>query len=189
MDLESMMTKVDLHRYSSAQEFLADIDLICKNALEYNPAKTPADKLIRHRACALRDYAYAMIKAEMDSDFEEQCRTISKMRRERKASSTQFLPEFIHTPDQTIGFDETDIKDDENQEDEGNHDEKQDGVEEEISHKSDGTLNRISQHRKRKSMWSRGLVSRKRKRSNRNVLTDYQQDEEVRHHLFHFIAT
>lgn len=37
MDLETMMTKVDLHRYSSAQEFLADIDLISVNALEYNP--------------------------------------------------------------------------------------------------------------------------------------------------------
>lgn len=37
MDLETMMTKVDLHCYCSAQEFLMDIDLIQLNALTYNP--------------------------------------------------------------------------------------------------------------------------------------------------------
>jgi hypothetical protein len=37
MDLETMMTNIDLHRYNSAQEFLKDIDLIVHNALEYNP--------------------------------------------------------------------------------------------------------------------------------------------------------
>lgn len=37
MDLETMMTKVDLHKYNCAKEFLDDIDLICANALEYNP--------------------------------------------------------------------------------------------------------------------------------------------------------
>ena len=39
MDLETMMTNIDLHRYNSAEEFLSDIDLIVRNALEYNPAK------------------------------------------------------------------------------------------------------------------------------------------------------
>ena len=42
------------------------------------------DKLIRHRACSLRDTAYTLIKAEMDTDFEEECRKISKKRREKK---------------------------------------------------------------------------------------------------------
>lgn len=37
MDLETMMTKVDMHRYNCARDFLQDIDLICANALEYNP--------------------------------------------------------------------------------------------------------------------------------------------------------
>ncbi|KAH9639624.1 hypothetical protein HF086_010031 [Spodoptera exigua] len=37
MDLETMMTKVDMHKYNCAKEFLDDIDLICANALEYNP--------------------------------------------------------------------------------------------------------------------------------------------------------
>ncbi|CAG9112238.1 unnamed protein product [Plutella xylostella] len=37
MDLETMMTKVDMHKYNCAREFLDDVDLICANALEYNP--------------------------------------------------------------------------------------------------------------------------------------------------------
>ncbi|KAJ8930921.1 hypothetical protein NQ314_016234 [Rhamnusium bicolor] len=39
MDLETMMTKVDFHRYECAKDFLNDIELICQNALEYNPAR------------------------------------------------------------------------------------------------------------------------------------------------------
>ncbi|TGZ56172.1 ATPase family AAA domain-containing protein 2 [Temnothorax longispinosus] len=81
MDLETMMTKIDMNCYLCAREFLDDIDLICRNALEYNPDRDPADKLIRHRACSLRDNAYALIKAELDSDFEDKCREISKTRR------------------------------------------------------------------------------------------------------------
>ncbi|KMQ96499.1 atpase family aaa domain-containing protein 2b [Lasius niger] len=81
MDLETMMTKIDMNCYLCAREFLDDIDLICRNALEYNPDRDPADKLIRHRACSLRDNAYALIKAELDSDFEDKCREISKNRR------------------------------------------------------------------------------------------------------------
>ena len=37
MDLETMMTLIDRHQYVCAREFLDDIDLICRNALEYNP--------------------------------------------------------------------------------------------------------------------------------------------------------
>lgn len=37
MDLETMMTKIDLHKYTCAQDFLNDVELICANALEYNP--------------------------------------------------------------------------------------------------------------------------------------------------------
>lgn len=40
--------------------------------------------MIRHRACTLRDTAYALIKAEMDTDFEEQCQEISRTRKSRK---------------------------------------------------------------------------------------------------------
>lgn len=46
--------------------------------------RDPEDKLIRHRACSLRDTAYTLIKAEMDTDFEEECRKISNKRKEQK---------------------------------------------------------------------------------------------------------
>ncbi|XP_044264400.1 ATPase family AAA domain-containing protein 2-like isoform X2 [Tribolium madens] len=99
MDLETMMTKVDFHRYECAKDFLKDIELIVQNALEYNPAKTSADKQIRHRACSLRDYAYTLIKNEMDSDFEDKCQDIALKRQVRKASVQKYLPAYIQTPD------------------------------------------------------------------------------------------
>jgi hypothetical protein len=134
MDLETMMTKIDLHKYTCAQDFLSDIDLLCKNALEYNPDRLvtiifckksffllncysdksnnpiffnrdPADKLIRHRACFLRDTAYALIKAEMDSDFEISCRSIREQRKQRSEDikpEERFIKQFfpIDNPDQ-----------------------------------------------------------------------------------------
>ena len=46
MDLETMMTKIDLHKYECAQDFLRDIELIVSNALEYNPDKNPEGEFI-----------------------------------------------------------------------------------------------------------------------------------------------
>ncbi|CAH0551689.1 unnamed protein product [Brassicogethes aeneus] len=99
MDLETMMTKVDFHRYECAKDFLNDIELICQNALEYNPARSSADKQIRHRACSLRDYAYTLIKSEMDTDFEDKCQGIATTRKFRKVCTTKFLPPYIKTPE------------------------------------------------------------------------------------------
>ena len=42
MDLSSMMTKIDLHQYDAVKQFLDDINLICSNALEYNPDRDPS---------------------------------------------------------------------------------------------------------------------------------------------------
>lgn len=41
MDLSAILSKIDLHQYLTAGDFLRDIDLICSNALEYNPDKDP----------------------------------------------------------------------------------------------------------------------------------------------------
>ena len=46
-------------RYEAAEDFLADVDLICTNALEYNPDTTEVGREIRHRACMLRDQVWA----------------------------------------------------------------------------------------------------------------------------------
>ena len=46
MDLSTMMSKIDLHQYQTVHDFLNDIELICRNALEYNPDKDPQSKYI-----------------------------------------------------------------------------------------------------------------------------------------------
>lgn len=99
MDLETVMSKIDKHCYTCARDFLDDIDLIVRNALEYNPERSAEDKHIRHRACSLRDKAYAFIKAEMDSDFEDTCRDIRDKRKKRNATEIEqtCVPEFVHT--------------------------------------------------------------------------------------------
>lgn len=45
MDLETMMTKIDMNCYLCAREFLDDIDLICRNALEYNPDRSVVEAI------------------------------------------------------------------------------------------------------------------------------------------------
>lgn len=44
MDLSTVITKIDTHKYLTVKDFLVDIDLICSNALEYNPDKDPGGK-------------------------------------------------------------------------------------------------------------------------------------------------
>ncbi|XP_064506713.1 ATPase family AAA domain-containing protein 2-like isoform X2 [Pseudopipra pipra] len=44
MDLSTVLSKIDMHQYLTAGDFLKDIDLICSNALEYKPYESPGDK-------------------------------------------------------------------------------------------------------------------------------------------------
>ncbi|XP_021242801.1 ATPase family AAA domain-containing protein 2 isoform X2 [Numida meleagris] len=94
MDLSTVLSKIDLHQYLTARDFLKDIDLICSNALEYNPDKDPGDRLIRHRACSLRDTAYSIVKEEIDEDFEQLCEEIKESRKKRGCSSSKYAPAF-----------------------------------------------------------------------------------------------
>nr|XP_028592039.1 ATPase family AAA domain-containing protein 2 isoform X1 [Podarcis muralis] len=96
MDLSTVISKIDLHQYLSAKDYLKDIDLICSNALEYNPDRDPGDRLIRHRACSLRDTAYAIIKDEMDEDFEQLCEEIQESRKKRGCSSSKYAPSYYY---------------------------------------------------------------------------------------------
>lgn len=98
MDLETMRSKIDLHQYQTVAEFLRDIDLICSNALEYNPDRDPMDKNIRHRACALRDAAYALVDTELDWEFEKICQDILQAKRDRGEDPTQHAPKHYHVP-------------------------------------------------------------------------------------------
>ncbi|KAM9260177.1 LOW QUALITY PROTEIN: ATPase family AAA domain-containing protein 2-like [Morus bassanus] len=116
MDLSAVCSKIDLHQYLTAGDFLKDIDLICSNALKYNPAKDPGDRLIRHRACALRDTAYAIVREEMDEDFEQSCEEIKDSCKKRGRSSSVYAPSYYHVmPKQNPvpGCKETDPKSDE----------------------------------------------------------------------------
>ncbi|XP_074941847.1 ATPase family AAA domain-containing protein 2 isoform X1 [Phalacrocorax aristotelis] len=116
MDLSAILSKIDLHQYLTARDFLKDIDLICSNALEYNPDKDPGDRLIRHRACTLRDTAYAIVREEMDEDFEERCEEIKDSRENRGCTSSKYAPSYYHVmPKQNSvpGCKKTDPKSDE----------------------------------------------------------------------------
>lgn len=83
MDLSTAITKIDTHQYLTVKDFLTDIDLICSNALEYNPDKDPGDKVIRHRACSLKDTAHAIFASELDPEFDRMCEEIKEARRKR----------------------------------------------------------------------------------------------------------
>ncbi|KAE8605208.1 hypothetical protein XENTR_v10015025 [Xenopus tropicalis] len=95
MDLSTIMMKIDKHRYLTALDFLQDIDLICSNALEYNPDKEPGDKIIRHRACTLKDTAHAIIAAELDPEFNKHCEEIKETRTKRGLLAST---EQLHSP-------------------------------------------------------------------------------------------
>jgi hypothetical protein len=73
MDLSTMMQKIDRHHYNTCAQYLLDIDLITSNALKYNPDRDPLDKIIRHRACELRDLAQSLIKSQLEPEFEKVC--------------------------------------------------------------------------------------------------------------------
>ncbi|XP_040210857.1 ATPase family AAA domain-containing protein 2 isoform X2 [Rana temporaria] len=98
MDLSTVISKIDLHKYHTVNEYLKDIDLICSNALEYNPDKDPGDRMIRHRACAMKDTAYAMIKQELDEEFEKLCEEIQESRRKRGFATAKYAPSYYHVP-------------------------------------------------------------------------------------------
>lgn len=84
MDLSKMMSKIDREEYKTVKQFLEDIDLICFNALEYNPPLDAQSRSIRHRACALKDTARGILEADLASDFEKMCDDIYEARRQRE---------------------------------------------------------------------------------------------------------
>ncbi|XP_041422563.1 ATPase family AAA domain-containing protein 2 isoform X2 [Xenopus laevis] len=96
MDLSTVISKIDLHKYHTVKEYLKDIDLICSNALEYNPDKDPGDRLIRHRACTLKDATYAIIKEELDEEFEKLCEEIQESRKKRGFCASKYAPSYYY---------------------------------------------------------------------------------------------
>merc|ERR1719420_1747518 len=98
MDFDQMLTKLDDGEYQCAQDFLDDIDLIADNAIKYNSdLEYETNKVICHRARALQDFAYALVKAEMDTDFEDNCKEIVQRRTK--------LTEKLKKPQESVSFD------------------------------------------------------------------------------------
>ncbi|XP_058687202.1 ATPase family AAA domain-containing protein 2 isoform X1 [Poecile atricapillus] len=110
MDLSTVLSKIDMHQYPTARDFLKDIDLICSNALEYNPVKDPGDRLLRHRACALRDTAYSIVREEMDEDFEQRCQEIKESRKQRGSDCASSYFCLMPREDSVLGCKKTDPK-------------------------------------------------------------------------------
>lgn len=46
------------------------------------------DKVIRHRACSLKDTAHAIFASELDPEFDRMCQEIKEARKKRGKKST-----------------------------------------------------------------------------------------------------
>ena len=55
-------------------------------------------RVIRHRACALRDTAYAYTKAELDPEFEKTCLDIAESRKRRGKERVTYIRGLIWPP-------------------------------------------------------------------------------------------
>ncbi len=98
MHFDLMLSKLDGGQYHCAQDFLNDIDLIADNAIKYNSdLNYETNKIICHRARALQDFAYALVKAEMETDFEDNCKEIVSRRKK--------LTEKLSKPQEVTAFD------------------------------------------------------------------------------------
>ncbi|XP_063771370.1 ATPase family AAA domain-containing protein 2B isoform X2 [Pseudophryne corroboree] len=163
MDLSTIMTKIDKHRYMTVQDFLLDIDLICSNALEYNPDKEPGDKIIRHRACTMKDTAHAIIAAELDPEFNKLCEEIKESRTKRGLSVTteQANPQTSEAQKAEAGAEEAFRNKHKNTLDIGNH----------SGNKCPFPVRR--KHRRR-SQWGRGIIRKKKP----NYLKKEEEEEE-----------
>ncbi|NP_001352895.1 ATPase family AAA domain-containing protein 2B isoform 1 [Danio rerio] len=161
MDLSAIMMKIDKHKYMVAKDFLADIDLICSNALEYNPDKDPGDKIIRHRACSLKDTAHAMIASELDPEFDRMCEEIKESRRKR---APQTAPQPPVTPStvatrKPMG------------EEAGLSSSQGDGVDKHCS-------NNIKRKFRRRPIWGRGIIRKKKSYKKEEAEEDDEPEEE-----------
>uniref|UniRef100_A0A8C1IXB9 ATPase family AAA domain containing 2B n=1 Tax=Cyprinus carpio TaxID=7962 RepID=A0A8C1IXB9_CYPCA len=161
MDLSTIMMKIDTHKYMVAKDFLVDIDLICSNALEYNPDKDPGDKIIRHRACSMKDTAHAMIASELDPEFDRMCEEIKESCRKRGSQTTPqppVTPSAVATR-KPVG------------EEVGLSSSQGDGVDKHCS-------NIIKRKLRRRPIWGRGIIRKKKSYKKEEAEEDDEPEEE-----------
>lgn len=95
MDLSTVLTRINAHHYHTCAHFLDDVNLITNNCLEYNPDKDQYDKLLRNRACELRDVAHAFVHNDLDPEFEKLCIEIHQSRINRGYDVNAHAPSFL----------------------------------------------------------------------------------------------
>ncbi|PWA33619.1 hypothetical protein CCH79_00007429 [Gambusia affinis] len=175
MDLSTVLSRIDLHRYGTVREFLQDVDLIWQNALEYNPDRDPSDRQIRHRACALKDTVHAIIREELDENFEKICEEIKESRRTRGCSTARFAPSFYHVlpkhPRSAAGP--------------NNFTPHSEPVEPTVAAASSTAVsavttprNTVHKKKRRRSRWSTGYIAKKKPSSSPHVSKDDASDED-----------
>uniref|UniRef100_A0A673A2D9 ATPase family AAA domain-containing protein 2 n=1 Tax=Sphaeramia orbicularis TaxID=375764 RepID=A0A673A2D9_9TELE len=166
MDLSTVLSNIDLHRYGTVKEFLQDVDLIWQNALEYNPDRDPSDRQIRHRACALKDTVHAIIRHELDEDFEKICEEIKASRSRRGNRVAPVATTTVTTP-KTSG--------------------KYTKKEKPLSRHRNRTINVMcsslppgQKKKRRKSRWSSGIITKRKTTSCPHVSRDdaHSEDED-----------
>ncbi|XP_054477905.1 ATPase family AAA domain-containing protein 2-like isoform X2 [Anoplopoma fimbria] len=185
MDLSTVLSKIDLHQYGTVKEFLQDVDLIWQNALEYNPDRDPSDRQIRHRACALKDTVHAIIRDELDEDFEKICVETKASRSTRDCTTARFAPSYYHVlPKQSKSPGEANITDIPSQREPARPTA---AVTPNTSASTVTPRNTAQKKKRRKSRWSAGLYSKKKSscsphlsRDEANLGSDeeYGDDEE-----------
>ncbi|XP_060756226.1 ATPase family AAA domain-containing protein 2-like [Neoarius graeffei] len=151
MDLSTVLTKIDLHKYVTVKDYLHDVDLIWKNALEYNPDIDPSDRLIRHRACTLKDALHAIIKDELDENFEKICVEIKESRLKRGCTSSRFTPSYYHVLPKVPASSEPKTN--------------ESGPSKDVASVTTTVTTpkqAVQKKRRRKRLWSNGLVRRKK---------------------------
>ncbi|XP_035984936.1 ATPase family AAA domain-containing protein 2 isoform X2 [Fundulus heteroclitus] len=177
MDLSTVLSRIDLHHYVTVKEFLQDVDLIWQNALKYNPDRDPSDRQIRHRACALKDTVHAIIREELDEDFEKICEEIKESRKTRGCFTARFAPSFYHVlPKQPRSAADASVT---------NAVPQSETAEASAAAATNATAsapttpkNTVHKKKRRKSRWSTGYIAKKKPSSSPHVSRDDASDED-----------
>jgi hypothetical protein len=109
MDLSIIMVNIDEHHYETVEDCLNDINLIVDNTLEYNPDNYHEERMIRHRACLLKDFAHEMVERELEPQFEKTCQEIKISRAIRGANKKKFAPQYLDVEEEEISVKEKEI--------------------------------------------------------------------------------
>jgi len=83
IDLSMISQANDNGKYMTLVQMVQHIDILVRNAIDYNPPHTEEGALILRRAHALMDFTHAWADS-LDSDLVKECNTIYERRLERK---------------------------------------------------------------------------------------------------------